>query len=102
MSEWIDVAADADLGDDEPLAASAEGTPLALFRLGDEVHALYDLCSHGAAKLSEGFIENGCVECPLHQGLVDIRSGNPCSAPITDPVRTFPVRVVNGRIEVEV
>lgn len=102
MTRWIDVAACDDVQDDEPFAASAEGIPLALFRIGDAFFALYDLCSHGAARLSDGFVENGCVECPLHQGLVAIATGDPMSAPITEPVRTFPTRQADGRIEVEV
>lgn len=102
MPNWIDVAAAEDVFDDAPFAAAANGIPLALFRIEDNFFALYDLCSHGAAKLSEGFIENGCVECPLHQGLVEIATGQPRSAPITEPIRTFPARRNGDRIEVEV
>ena len=101
MTNWIDVASVEDVLEDEPFAANANGTPLALFRVEDEFFALYDLCSHGAAKLSEGFIEDGCVGCPLHQGLVCITTGEPKSAPITEAVRTFPVRRNGDRIEVE-
>ena len=68
----------------------------------DGLYALYDLCTHGAAKLSDGYVEDGCVECPLHQGTFDIRTGAPCKAPVTEAVRTFPVRVVAGRVEVGV
>lgn len=102
MTQWIDVAAVADISEDEPFAASASGIPLALFRDGETIFALYDLCSHGAARLSHGFVENGCVECPLHQGLVCIATGEPRSAPITEPVRSYAVRQVDGRVEVEI
>ena len=102
MTTWIDVASVEDILEDEPFAANANGTPLALFRIEDEFFALYDLCSHGAAKLSEGFVEDGCVECPLHQGLVAIATGDPKSAPITEAVRTFPTRRTGDRIEVQV
>lgn len=102
MSNWHDVGAADDISDDTPLAAQAGGQLLALFRLGDEVFALRDKCSHGNARLSDGYMEDGCIECPLHQGLIDIRSGAPRSAPITEAVRSFPVRVVAGRVEVNV
>lgn len=102
MSNWHDVGAADEICDETPVAAQAGGQPLALFRLGGEVFALRDKCSHGNARLSDGYIEDGCVECPLHQGLFDIRSGAPRSAPCTEPVRSFPVRVVAGRVEVEV
>lgn len=100
MAEWHDAAATDALGDDEAMGLSIAGVPVALFRQEGAFFALHDLCSHGAARLSDGFVENGCVECPLHQGLVDIRSGAPCSAPITEPVRSYPVRVVGDRVEI--
>jgi anthranilate 1,2-dioxygenase ferredoxin subunit len=87
---------------DEPAACVVDQKRVAVFRIGDEVFALHDLCSHGHAKLSEGYVENGCVECPLHQGLIDIRTGAPCSAPITEPVRSYPVRIVDGQVEINV
>lgn len=101
MTSWIDVAAASDVAEDCAFAVSVGDRDLALFRFGDEVFALIDKCSHGAARLSEGYVENGCVECPLHQGLVDIRSGEPRSQPIVEAVQCFPARLRDGRIEVE-
>ena len=97
---WHDVAARDALADEEVIGVSAAGVPIALFRLGDSYHALHDLCTHGQARLSDGYVEDGCVECPLHQGKIDIRDGAPRSAPITIPVRSYPVRVVDDRIEI--
>jgi anthranilate 1,2-dioxygenase ferredoxin subunit len=47
-------------------------------------------------------VEDGCVECPLHQGLIDIRTGAARCAPITEAVRAFPIRIVEARVEVNV
>lgn len=102
MTTWFDVGTADEFREDTPVAKQAGGQPLAVFRLGDDVYALRDKCSHGNARLSDGYVEDGCVECPLHQGLIDIRSGAARSAPITEAVRSFPVRVVAGRVEVEV
>jgi nitrite reductase/ring-hydroxylating ferredoxin subunit len=100
MTHWRNAAAAADVTEGEVLGCLVDGVPVALFRLGDGVFALHDVCSHGQARLSEGFVESGCIECPLHQGLVDIRSGEPRSAPITDPVRSYPTRLVGDRVEI--
>ena len=100
LSLWHDVAPTDAVADEEVIGVSVAGVAVALFRLGDEFHALHDLCTHGRARLSDGYVENGCIECPLHQGRIDIRDGSPRSAPITEPVQSFPVRVVGGRIEV--
>ena len=100
MSEWHDVTAAADVVHGEVLGRTVAGLPVALFRLEDGVFALHDLCSHGQARLSEGFVDGDCVECPLHQGLVGVRDGAACSAPVTEPVRSIPAREVNGRIQI--
>jgi anthranilate 1,2-dioxygenase ferredoxin subunit len=102
MAQWQDAAAADAVAEDDVLAVQVGGVPLALFRIGDEVFALLDLCSHGQARLSDGFVEGDCVECPLHQGLVDIRSGAPRKQPITEPVQSYPARLREGRIEVEI
>jgi anthranilate 1,2-dioxygenase ferredoxin subunit len=69
-------------------------------RRASQWYALHDLCTHGAARLSDGFVENGCIECPLHQGLFDLASGAPRSAPVTVGVKTYPVRQHGKRIEI--
>jgi nitrite reductase/ring-hydroxylating ferredoxin subunit len=102
MARWQDAASADAVTDDGVLAVSVGGAQLALFRIGNEVFALLDLCSHGQARLSDGYVEDGCVECPLHQGLVDIRTGAPRKQPITEPVQSYPARVRDGRIEIEI
>ena len=101
MPEWYDAADAEAVVEDEVVGCVVNGTPVALFRVEGEVFALYDLCSHGHARLSDGYVEDDCVECPLHQGLVDIRNGKPRSAPISEPVRAIPAREVEGRVQVE-
>lgn len=99
---WHDVGHVDSFQDGEVVAAIAGGHKVAVFRLGEDIFALKDLCSHGNARLSDGYIEDGCVECPLHQGLIDIRTGAPCSAPVTEPVRCYPVRISGEQVEVDV
>jgi NAD(P)H-flavin reductase/nitrite reductase/ring-hydroxylating ferredoxin subunit len=101
-NDWCDVGATDTFIDGESLPVIAGDQKIAVFRLGDEIFALKDLCTHGNAKLSDGYIEDGCVECPLHQGLFDIRTGEVRCAPLTENVRRFPVRIVDGRVEVDV
>jgi anthranilate 1,2-dioxygenase ferredoxin subunit len=99
---WHVVGAPDEFVEGEPRAVVAAQKPIAIFRLGEALFALHDLCTHGFARLSDGYVEDDCVECPLHQGLVDIRSGVPRCAPITEPVRSYPVRIHEGNVEVHV
>ncbi|AUT65479.1 anthranilate 1,2-dioxygenase ferredoxin subunit AndAb [Paraburkholderia sp. SIMBA_049] len=102
IDNWQAIGTLDDFAEGEPAAVIAGDRQIAVFRIGDEVFALNDLCTHGHARLSEGYVEDGCVECPLHQGLIDIRTGAPRCAPITEAVRAFPIRIVEARVEVNV
>jgi phenylpropionate dioxygenase-like ring-hydroxylating dioxygenase large terminal subunit/NADPH-dependent 2,4-dienoyl-CoA reductase/sulfur reductase-like enzyme len=76
------------------------GVPVALYRLGDEVFATHGVCTHALAFLADGYVEDGKIECPLHQGLFDIRTGAALCAPLTAPVRTYAVKVEAGAVYV--
>ncbi len=102
INGWQALGPLADFTEGEPVAVVAGDKPVAVFRLGDAVFALHDLCTHGHARLSDGFVEDGCVECPLHQGLFDIRSGAPRCAPVTEAVRSYQIRIVDGKVEIHV
>jgi naphthalene 1,2-dioxygenase system ferredoxin subunit len=73
-----------------------EGVKIGLFRVDDEIHALDDTCTHGAALLSEGEFEGHEVECPLHAGLVDVRTGRALSAPISRDTRRHETKIEAG------
>jgi len=70
--------------------------PIAVVRVGGACFATQDGCSHAKASLSEGWVEGHELCCPVHDGRFDIRDGRPMCFPATDPIRTFPVQVVDG------
>lgn len=98
---WIDVAARDDVPEDDVTAVSAGTTELALYGVEGEVFATDNICTHGHARLCDGFLDGYEIECPLHQGKFDIRDGHATCAPATDPVRIFPVKIENGRVFVD-
>lgn len=71
---------------------------IAVFRIGDEVHAIADRCSHAEASLAEGELFGTSVECPRHGAEFDIETGRQLSLPATKPVEAFPARVVDGAV----
>jgi naphthalene 1,2-dioxygenase system ferredoxin subunit len=74
------------------------GREIAVYTVGSEVYASDNLCTHGNARLCDGFLEGHEIECPLHQGRFDVRDGRPLCDPVTVPVRVYPVRVEGGRV----
>lgn len=98
---WQKAASFADLREDAVIGVDLGAVPVALYRLGDEVFATHGICTHALAFLRDGFVEDGKVECPLHQGLFDIRSGRALCAPLTKDVRTYAVKRVGDDIFVD-
>ena len=102
MTTWHDIGTPDQFIEDEPKAVVAGDASIAVFRVGDELFALHNLCTHAHALLSDGFVEDGCVECPLHQGTFDLRTGEARKEPCTRDVQTFHVRELDGRVQVQV
>jgi len=101
MSKWIKVDSEADFTD-EVKVYTYQGNRIAMFRLEDGFYAIDDVCSHEEAHLSEGEIEDGQIECPLHGALFDIRTGKNLSFPAVIPVKSYPVKLENGEIFLQV
>ena len=95
---WFDAAAFDELWDGAGIGVVVDGREAAIFRLGDEVFATDAFCSHGHARVCEGFVEGHEIECPLHQGRFDLRSGAATCAPATVAIRTYPLRIDGGRV----
>jgi 3-phenylpropionate/trans-cinnamate dioxygenase ferredoxin component len=75
-----------------------------VYNLGGEFYAIEDRCSHDDGPLAEGDFdpEEGYAICPRHGAHIDIRTGRPLTLPAVFPVETFPVRVVDGIVRVDV
>lgn len=69
---------------------------IAMFRIGDEVFAVGDRCSHAEASLAEGEVFDYEVECPRHGSAFDLRTGKPLALPATKPVPTYEVTIEDG------
>ena len=69
------------------------GLNLALYYVDGEYFCTDNVCSHAYALLSEGWLEGHLIECPLHNGQFDVRTGKGMGAPVTSDIRSYPVRV---------
>ena len=99
MSEnWTDAAAVGDVPEGDVIGVKVAGRDIALYEVEGAIYATDNVCTHGQARMSDGFLEGREIECPLHQGRFDVRSGAPTCQPVTDAVRSYPVRIVGGRV----
>ncbi len=92
----IKIARLTDLPDGSGIRVEVEGEHIALFRMGDVVHAIGDRCSHAEASLAEGDVFDGEVECPRHGSPFDLTTGEPGSLPATTAVPVYPTAVRDG------
>ena len=99
---WHEVAGGESLAEAEAVGVTIGAHPIALCRSGGGYYALHNVCTHQSALLSEGYIEDGCIECPLHQGRFSLKTGEALCEPVTEPVRVYPVRAEGGKIYVEI
>ncbi len=97
-AQWIDATAADDVPEDDVIGVVVEGRDIAFYNASGEIFATDNICTHGQARLCEGFLEGHEIECPLHQGRFDVRTGQPTCAPVTEAIRSYPIRVEAGRV----
>jgi 3-phenylpropionate/trans-cinnamate dioxygenase ferredoxin subunit len=90
---WTRIASVQDVEDDSAIALTIGQAQLALYKCEGEYFLSDGICTHGHAMLADGYVEDGCVECPLHQARFDLRTGEPQCAPATVPIKVYPVRI---------
>ncbi len=101
-ADWHDIASRDQLDPDFPLGVEVNGHKLGIYVLGDQVHALEDVCPHAFALLSQGFQEDGQIECPLHAARFDIATGKCLSEIGQRDIHCYPVRVESGRVAIQI
>ncbi len=75
---------------------------ICLINMDGEIHAINDTCTHEEASLSDGTIIDGEIECPLHGGAFDIRTGEPTAFPVVVAIEKYDVRIEGDEIQIKV
>lgn len=79
--------------EDDVIGVDINGLNLAIYNVEGEIFATDNICTHGNAKLCDGFLDGYKIECSLHQGEFDIRSGKACTSPLTEDIKSYPTKV---------
>ena len=98
-----DLCATDAVGEGEILRAELpNGHALAIYCVDGQFYVTDDICSHGEASLSEdGCLDGHEVECSWHFGRFDIRTGEACAMPCEHAIRSWPVRIADGRVFID-
>ena len=102
MAEWVRVCNVGDIGVDDVYGFTHAGRHYAVYRLEDGVFATDGHCTHEVQDLADGFVLDDVIECPLHGGSFDIRTGKALTPPVCVDLATYPAKVVDGDIFIAV
>jgi ethylbenzene dioxygenase ferredoxin subunit len=99
MIELITLCKTDDVEEEKPIAVNPDGFPaLAVYLHEGDYYVTDNLCTHGMALLTEGYQEDGEIECPFHGGAFDIKTGEATSFPCQIPIKSYPVTVEDGNV----
>jgi ethylbenzene dioxygenase ferredoxin subunit len=83
----------------EMLPVDVEGVPpLAVYNVDGEFYVTSNICTHSIATLTDGYLEGDIVECPLHGGCFNVKTGEATRFPCVDPLQTYEVEVREGTV----
>ena len=102
MSEWINVFNENALINGENSVIDVDGTDVAIFKIDDEFFAIEDVCSHDGTEIASGELDGDEIICPRHGARFCIKTGAVKSAPAYENIHSYPVRIVDGMVQIKV
>jgi 3-phenylpropionate/trans-cinnamate dioxygenase ferredoxin subunit len=97
--EYYDIAPASELPNGERLFVEIEGKSLVIFNIAGQYFSIADICTHDDGPVGEGDIEEFKITCPRHGGEFDLRTGKAVQLPVVEDIPAYPVRVVDGMIQ---
>ena len=100
--EWKLVCKVEDIEMEDLIRFDYEDKTFCVYRLEDGFYATDGICTHEDVHLEEGLVMDSEIECPMHQGIFDIKSGKAISPPACDDLKTYPVKVENEEVYINI
>jgi nitrite reductase/ring-hydroxylating ferredoxin subunit len=97
---WHVAARSIDVKEGEVLGVNVNRFPIALYRIEGKVYATRNVCTHEFALLSDGYLDGDCIECPLHQALFHVPTGEVRSEPADEPIQPYATKEESDSIHV--
>ena len=99
--DWVELGRITDVGIGEHLVYSTDVGPIIVVNLDGEFYALDDVCTHDGGTLSDGWLDKNDLVCPRHGAHFCVKTGEAVTPPAYEPVNSYPVRIVEGKIQVK-
>ena len=101
-AEFVEIAPVEDLPGGERLFVEIENKPIVIFNIAGQLFAIGDVCTHDDGPLGDGDLEGYNIVCPRHGAEFDVRTGKVVQMPAVVDIPAYPIRVVEGMIQVGV
>ncbi|MCU0488203.1 MAG: non-heme iron oxygenase ferredoxin subunit [Anaerolineales bacterium] len=98
--EFVDVAAANELPRGGRFFVEIDDLPIVVFNIGGQIFAIGDVCTHDDGPLGDGELTGFEISCPRHGASFDVRSGKVISLPAIVDIPAYPVRIVDGQIQI--
>ncbi len=98
MTGWVRACLLSDIDEEDLIRWDHDGRVFAIYRTQQGIFATDGLCSHQQQPLDEGIVTGMVIECPLHGGRFDIKSGKALSPPVCVDLKTYAVKVEGEQI----
>ncbi|MCJ7658276.1 MAG: non-heme iron oxygenase ferredoxin subunit [Anaerolineales bacterium] len=98
--EFVEIGHENEIENGERIFVEIDGRPIVVFNIAGELFAISDLCTHDDGPLGDGVVQGHEVSCPRHGANFDVRTGKALTLPAIVDIPTYPLRVINGRVEI--
>ena len=103
MADWVEACDAEDIEKEDVIRWDHAGRTYAIYRSPEDTFFATDgLCTHERIHLADGLVMGDIVECPKHNGRFNYKTGQAQGAPVCVNLQTCPVRVVSGKVQVQV
>ena len=103
MALWVEACGTGDVDKEDVIRFDHGGRTFAIYRSPDDVfYATDGLCTHEQVHLADGLVMDNIIECPMHNGRFDYRSGEAKGAPVCVDLKTYPAKVEGGKVLLQV
>ena len=98
---WLEVSDESGIEVEDIVRFDHDNKTYCIYKLEDGYYATDGLCTHETVHLEDGLVMHGEIECPMHQGIFDIKTGKAVSPPACEDLKTYEVKVEKDKIYIK-